>query len=149
MRELDAKVAEKVFGLNVGYYGPPSDGKWNHIESIRHDTQEQAKAAYAIYWDKFHKENPIGVIGRDELETGPCTWVDGWGPLAVPDYTTDPFDDYLVLKHVRETWGWEQKSNFSDALQLLWSREGTHAWWLKYEPGDYSRAALKALGEDI
>lgn len=61
---------------------------------------------------------------------------------ALPEYTTDPRDDYKVLKHVRETWDFNQRYRFSDYLiERMRARRCTHPI-MAYEPGDYSIAAL-------
>lgn len=68
-------------------------------------------------------------------------------------YTTDPRDDYEVLKHVREKWDENQQRAFQRCLLETMSKRGwcsitTGYAWL-YEPGDYSRAALLAIGEKV
>lgn len=69
-------------------------------------------------------------------------------PEQLPWFTSNAGDDYEVLKHVREKWDEQMQVNFSGALaKIKFSR--SHRWELNYEPGDYSRAALKALGEEV
>lgn len=60
--------------------------------------------------------------------------------------------DNEVLKHVRENWDARQMREFQVHLASIWASEDEHDPWLlgaKYRPGDYSRAALKALGEEF
>ncbi len=118
-RELDAKVAEKVMGWVRDEFAP-------HI---------------------FNTPNG------------------GYRSLAESDFSGfEPFkdvrDDYLVLKHVRESWVFSKRKQFAVNLQRLISdrvkqspiENLTIAWpdvALLYESGDYSKAALKALGEEV
>ncbi len=61
---------------------------------------------------------------------------------ALPEYTTDPRDDYKVLKHVRETWDYHARYRFSiEMVELMRGRKTAHPI-MAYEPGDYSKAAL-------
>ena len=84
----------------------------------------------------------------------------------VPSYTTDVSADYEVLKHVREKWPKNEMEidrfdKFLSALAQMWDERcrsfecglsyGSgygHGAKLgrMYEPGDYSKAALNALG---
>jgi hypothetical protein len=102
-RELDAKVADKVFGMRVEFY-----------ESENYDPMSNA-----------------------------------------PSYTTDTAADYEVLRRVREKWSRAKFKAFVLALDDLWDarigdkHESPGQWACMYEPGDWSRAALKALGEEI
>ena len=69
--------------------------------------------------------------------------------MGVPSaYSTDPSADYEVLRRVRETWDKHAKWSFREALWRIWTdREDiAHTAVLLYQPGDYSIAALKALG---
>lgn len=98
---------------------------------------------------------------RDPKNQG--SWIPpGREPLAVGfftarpgAYTTDPSADYEVLKHVREKWGRAKLKQFILCLDDVWNaRIGANGdkdgmWAVMYEPGDYARAALKALGEEI
>jgi hypothetical protein len=75
---------------------------------------------------------------------------------SVPPFTTDSSADYLVLKHVRENWSdlklWDE---FCIQLHILQSARSHPRGFLPqwhqgmYEPGDWSKAALKALGEEV
>lgn len=109
-RAIDAKVADRVFGLKV--------------------------------------EQNVG----DKKPR--FTLVDGMAPAR---YSEDPAADYEVLLYVRGKWDEPETRYFNSALQNLWmQREAqqrkytVYGFWFGfwYEPGDYSKAALKALGED-
>ena len=70
----------------------------------------------------------------------------------VPDYTTNVADDYEVLAHIRASddfdAGWF--SEFNEYLRYIWlsrAKAFETAPHLLYEPGDYSRAALKVVAE--
>lgn len=112
-RELDALVAEKVFGISVAR---------------------------------------CMVIDHGEtLYSGPVLESDG-GPPA--PYTSDAGVDFEVLKHVRENWPDEpQMRRFTTCLILLWEARRPESFigdnFELYEPGDYSKAALKAIGETV
>lgn len=70
----------------------------------------------------------------------------------VPRYTTDASADCEVLKHVRETWEPTAIDKFEKALWVAWQIRlvvSNLAGFMAYQPGDYSRAALKALGEEV
>jgi len=92
-----------------------------------------------------------------------------------PRYTTDPSADYEVLKQIREKSASSiQWMEFLRELNLIQFKRGVgggkltdgetraasdpnsamYGFYerfnaLRYEPGDYSKAALKALGEEI
>jgi hypothetical protein len=84
-----------------------------------------------------------------------------WHALAcVSNFTTNASADYEVLKHVRETWDRHKQESFTGRLNDLWTARNKYpeAWMyeeldqncpLFYEPGDFSKAALKALGEEV
>lgn len=69
--------------------------------------------------------------------------------------STDASDDYLVLKHIRENWDYadfmKMKEMQQDIVAERWKEQdllltpGPATSFLYYEPGDYSRAALKVL----
>jgi hypothetical protein len=114
VRELDAKVAEKVFGAST-----MTDDSWPFQESYPNPDYNGQ-----IFWRLLRK------------------------------YTSDAAADYEVLKHVREKWEDDLTYSFHESLFGLWRKRSKNAGWsemtpLVYEPGDYSIAALKALGEDI
>lgn len=64
--------------------------------------------------------------------------------------TISPADDYSVLCHVREKWDGGMCDAFGHALEDIWMSEKNDCSFLptccRYRPGDYSRAALAALG---
>lgn len=119
MRELDAKVADKVMGWKVHGRPFPGPGHW----------VTDKNGAF------------IGNIDGGEVNEK------HWRP------SVDAAADYEVLKRVRETWTDEQQDNFEVALEdIMIAKESNYpnTWHvILYEPGDWSRAALKALGEDI
>lgn len=135
-RELDAKVAEKVFGYTgIGYYGPPAEGNWAHLSSRCFARQEDAEAAAVARFPHMEGHN-IDL----------CYWKEDWGPLFVPYYTKSASDDYQVLKHVRENWNRAWKIKFHYALERSWLKRGPDEFLSEaYEPGDYSKAALAAI----
>ena len=74
--------------------------------------------------------------------------------VVVKDFnpTTDANHDYRVLKHIRENWPPSERYEFVQMLQQIVSENKGRALhhlfvFLYYEPGDYSRAALKVLDE--
>lgn len=85
---------------------------------------------------------------------GPDGWLIPFGMPAkktgLSQFTTDPSADYEVLKHVREHWNTAQLLHgFDSALVDIWNSRRRIETMVCYEPGDYSKAALKALGEEI
>lgn len=94
----------------------------------------------------------VGLIIKDETPEGKS--VDGVG-YVVARYTTDPAADYSVLVHVRENWDWEAQQKFAYCLdqRVYMARQiklrSQIPRTLIYQPGDYSRAALQALGVEV
>jgi len=88
--DLDRLIAERLFGwTGLGYYGPPEDGSpWLHKQSVRYDTPEEAEASYLRLYGPT-KDN----LGLGQL----CHWKEDWGPLAVPDWSTDTYDALSLL----------------------------------------------------
>lgn len=92
------------------------------------------------------------VPGNCSMRPKPC----GYG--QPPPYTADLRLDHEVLKHVTATWALEQRALFWTALeQSLYARMGlgnlNEAFAplpliSYYQPGDFSRAALRALGKN-
>lgn len=122
-RELDARVAELVMGWRR--WVPP---------------------AIAPYARLFEPGFNMARNGWDQSDSAPLYEVlDHDAPL----YTTDPSDDYEVLRHVRETWDTDAQYRFAHALAELYRprKEGNHPI-LRYMPGDYSRAALAVMEEE-
>lgn len=125
--ELNAKVAEKVMGWKWRVYKDSIVGRMRILcfPGNRLDLQE---------WDGV--ENVVAPRNGSIL-----------GP---PDFTGDASADYLVLKHVRETWDIDGWAGFTDeCLRLVRDRlaedkrdPGLTPYMLFYEPGDYARAAV-------
>lgn len=83
------------------------------------------------------------------------TRADAANPMIpdVPWYTSDPAADYEVLKRVRATWSPALNVEFARQLERIWKDRFyagmtlplLSSWVCCYQPGDYSRAALRAL----
>lgn len=137
MRELDAKVAEKVMGWKlfpVGYEGTDDETP----EQKDYDIELRKAGIETVGWYAWTGSNVF-------------LWSDSLGECY--KFTCDVSADYMVLKHVRETWTDRQKDDFDNALEDIMIEKHAkypNQWFsILYEPGDWSRAALKALGEDI
>ena len=137
-RELDAAVAEHV----MGYDGEPfyfctadgesmnawvsKDGPWYTLGELQE-------------WLKEKQERGFCLDHRIEEER------------RFPEYTSDAAPDYEVLKRVRETWDEPMQDKWHVELQNVWiDRRGGPMLIaftaIDYQPGDFSRAALAALG---
>ena len=122
-RELDRAVAEKVMGC---------------YEKER--TRFRRRTVYDLVI-------PGGTDAISFFAPGAC-----WA--AVPHYSTCPRDDYSVLVKVRTDWVYSQRAAFTEQLDLILRTRipltnGVEAYpnrLLRYEPGDYSKAALAAMG---
>lgn len=116
-RELDATVAEKVMGQTL---------LWIH----------EIKAWVVSVRDAALVSDQPAQLAID---------------FEVPHYTTDAAADYLVLQKVRETWDESKRHKWHDYLMALWRSRWNDDYVshrdliLQYQPGDYSRAALKAM----
>ena len=102
-----------------------------------------ARVAELVMGWKPDKKNSGAWIppGKEPLRSGYYTAQPG-------SFTTDPAADYEVLKHVREKWGSTAVGHFIANLGDMWGERGYNcALW--YQPGDYNKAALLALGESI
>lgn len=68
----------------------------------------------------------------------------------VAEYTSDPAADYKVLLHVRENWDIEKQKKFSEELARMnmFYTSWFHHGLMSYQPGNWSRAALKVLGHE-
>lgn len=64
----------------------------------------------------------------------------------VPHYSASVEADYTVLEHVREHWESGLVLVYRVQLYRIWREHGGGAFC--YQPGDYSRAALAALGSE-
>lgn len=141
-REVDARIQREVFGSRVErrHGNPLSNGMWDDCE---HD-EAQGMLFEDVYWHEYPSSPAWGY----------------W--MQVPRYTTDPADDYEVLKKVREEW--PDHTSEGEDMQAKWmiemdriimERTGEardHRWIdttlgdiLYYQPGDYARAALAVL----
>lgn len=138
-RVADRMVAEQVFGLTV----LTADGsQWADYEQCAMPVGEP----YTVIHD-----------ARDPEPTDPDSrraWTD---TCRVDEFHKDPAADYSVLVKVLETWTPEALIAFRTALRELWaSRDDPHFKVNefvvldggRYEPGDYSRAALAALAKE-
>ena len=112
--ELDARVAMEVMGWS---YQTFPDGPCPHVK----------------HW---YATSPCPENARHESWRAKC-----------PRFSTDPAADYEVLKVVRR-WPDDRHPFFAKALERIWMDRCQHdslpLWSMLYEPGDYSRAALKA-----
>ena len=62
--------------------------------------------------------------------------------------TSNVFNDYEVLVRVRETWDERKLTEFARALDGGWCKGYCIPFgYVRYQPGDYSRAALAVLGK--
>ena len=105
-RELDALVAERVFGhKGLGYYGPSLDGStWEHGKSVWYATKREAQDCYRRYWEMKHKDNPRGYMDPDDEDAFYLLrWEDGWGPLSVPEYSTSIAAAWEVVEKLATT----------------------------------------------
>jgi hypothetical protein len=78
-----------------------------------------------------------------KADGAPVANLAGWDPFA------DANADLQVLERVRETWGPGRQKELGDQLRLAWmARWGYQAdtpEHLRYQAGDYARAALAVL----
>lgn len=172
-RELDARVAVEVMGLDVrgAAVAVFIDGEW----SIHPDTDPEKWLCHAgeepVYLPadmgpgnppKLEDELRLMAHGysREDCEASYAEqleeWnrdIERWGCThyvleVVPRYTTDPAADLAVLEHVRETWDHERRWAFARVLvEVIWRERGTTRLppAMRYEVGDYSRAALAVI----
>jgi hypothetical protein len=85
---------------------------------------------------------------RSRAEYGEAPWIlpDGVTAWTVRYFTTDPTADYEVLRHVRETWEQGMIHRYGEALYRIWRHRSMFMdVGMRYEPGDYSRAALAVM----
>lgn len=92
-RELDALVAEKIFGFTrIGYYGPnKAHGMHQDYDFFGWDAAA-AEAAYVKYWGEDEDRHPVSL----------CHWRDDWGPLVVGEYSTYIGEAWEVVEKMRE-----------------------------------------------
>lgn len=97
-----------------------------------------------------------GELEGYEVEPGFCGFAPGIRAkdvFAPKRFSSDISADYAVLVHVRTKWSDIRQYEFGQHLwdimechSMLGSYLGTHGF---YEPGDYARAALKAVGAEV
>ena len=92
-----------------------------------------------------HHRNTVHWTDSDKFEYRVRGIVGEWSP------STDPAADYEVLKVVRE-WRGGKRRAFGDALWAIWQTRWVNAACpstaaILYQPGDYSRAAMKAVAK--
>jgi hypothetical protein len=140
-RERDAWVAEHVMGLlqvkmSRSWRDPETGEEQIHVE----DDDEHPDMT------SFGNEPCPSHIS--EFSSFTCDAA----REPVPNYTTDPAADYLVLEKVRETWDTETLEAFAHGLYATWVERDpkqhefkSSVVWLPYQPGDYSHSAFLAL----
>jgi hypothetical protein len=123
-RELDIQIAERIMGI-----APLDIRAKGSTETVRVWTRQPN-----LYKD--------GARSASDLRL--------W---ALPDrYTTAPDADYEVLKRVRETWDEPSQFRLGNLLDEVWAARTSlgHRYVpenaVMYEPGDYAKAALAAIG---
>lgn len=147
-REIDALVAERVMGW-----------KWYHYIYTYRQGEESITNHRSILCDPEKFQEWELKYGKSRAAGGV---IDN---TRVPYYITDPAADYRVLEYVRKEWatpehdGGGDWKGFENELKKIWraraefyslgdksERTGWVEWFAQYEPGDYSCAALAALG---
>ena len=84
-----------------------------------------------------------------------CMTTNGWIPAP---FTSNVATDYRTLCHVRETWDLNRQADFLQKLADIWGTKMNDQYgkpqdtvWcvseLRYEPGDYSLAALQVMSK--
>lgn len=104
--------------------------------------EEDAEVAEKVFGLQINK-----LFTHDDYDPILVLAADNKPPAA---YTTDPSADYEVLKHVRENWEDGPRLKFCDELNEIWASRALlsqwhNSWEQFYEPGDYAKAALKAI----
>lgn len=134
LRAIDAMVAEKV----MGWY-------WLEFDSPDYDhVAHRVRVLVPPEWTQLTVCHHLPARGNVD----PLCYVRDY-------YTRDIAADYSVLVRVRETWDIYQRQRFGLALlksfeDRLWDDtrgHSVHEACAQYQPGDYSLAALSALGE--
>ena len=149
--QIDRLIAEKIFGwkwYHDKFTYRAGEDCWTETRSVLCSPEK-----FASFEAKYGKSQERGDGAVDDS--------------MCPHPSTNPADDYAVLCHVREklaTPEWEGVKwwEYEDALKRIWMRRFARAvphlrrtlsawvaWHLQYEPGDYSRAALAALGIEV
>lgn len=101
--ELNRLAHEKIF-KNEGLYGywAPLDGTADDHKMKCFATAKEANEAYAVYWDKYHKDNPVGKIPRENWDAHLCygNYDDGFGVLSVPEYSKCIWAAWKIVEHL-------------------------------------------------
>lgn len=139
-RKLDGRIAVELFGwrwyARADVRGNELAELWPQDETGRGSRgprllgKTPGDVPLAYDWDRHW-------INRDIAE------------IVVPKFMTKPAADYDVLRRVRVAWDRDRRSRFVNALRALWQKRSgpDDELELRYEPGDYSRAALAVLDE--
>jgi len=101
---------------------------------------------------RCHRDTAGGVVvRRDDGSLMAHIFQVGRGTPVYWFPTSNASDDYEVLKHVRENWDRGNQLEFARALFSIQRQRGVFSFHpgYHYEPGDFSRAALKAIGEEV
>ena len=148
--ELNALVAEKVMGWTKTIHREDTFVRDDGCLGIGHNRCEDCNNiletlhAVTCPWLKRHQIWRCSIESYsdtgDPKNYRPCQ---DWSP------STDPAADYEVLKVARE-WRASKRRAFGDALWAIWQTRWVNAACpstaaILYQPGDYSRAALKAV----
>lgn len=122
---------------------PLTDAEFNAAVAETMDNELNAAVAEKVFgWVKVVIELPSQGAWGWNKSLGGCR-------EAVPNYATNPTDDYEVLVFVRDTWSRDRQEKMWDALESKWVAAAYDEWpALGYQPGDYARAALAALGDE-
>lgn len=132
----------KVVATRVMGWKPPTDPDWIFRPGVERpkcpvdwskEDYLKPSAELEEWRSRYHWREPNGVC---------------W---TVPhSFAETPQDDYRVLQHIRKTWDLNAQEWFWSALVGVWKarlrKPDVYNISLNYEPGDYSRAALTALG---
>ncbi len=141
---FDAEIAHMLYGWSgIGHYGPPIDGSpWAHKASVRYDTEEEARASYErIYVAKTPEENR-GKATPSEMGFGLCYWKDDWGPLAVPEWSTDQYDAMNLLEEWHGDWKIRRHNGMYKVTMYALAAQGSA--WAETLPLAICRIRLKA-----
>lgn len=107
----------------------------------------------------FVAEHVFGYsINRGEIQGNGRPYYEVWIDRAEVTHNPISFlhvaSDYLVLAHVREHWAETDGEgplqwDFYLALESMWLERNDQYTLMSYQPGDYSKAALKSLGVEV
>lgn len=129
---IDRKIAELVMGW-----------KWHRMG------RRYTLASDGAFHPTFMRDHGIEVVDAPPTDIDTDTVIDATG---VKKYSTDPAADYEVLVKVRETWDRAQFMRFCAELADIaigrssWVSRGDDEVCGMYQPGDYAKAALRAVG---